>query len=147
MKLEDLTGMLITEHEAMRETLLKIAILLNDGKFEEAYVLEKELESILRQHILDEDSQLLKFIIEVKGRQDAGDSIRVFQEHRRIMKLLAELEDWRRESFQELKGNFDEFSHTLKAHMRSEESLVMPEVLKLLLDQQKESRPALLFSK
>jgi iron-sulfur cluster repair protein YtfE (RIC family) len=146
-KLEELVPLLLSEHEAMSGTIRKIAILLDDGNFEEASEVSLQLRPLLVQHILDEESQVLKFLVEVQGRTLTQQAISVAQEHRKIFNLLGTIEGWKKLSYQELKEDFEQLSSLLVDHMMSEEEKVFPSVLRLLLAQQKESKPALLFNK
>jgi hemerythrin len=146
-KMEDLIPLLLSEHETMRGGVRKIAILLDDGDFDEASVLSLELKPILTQHILDEESQVLKFLIELQGRTASEEQISVIQQHRQISDLLTKIEDWKKLSHDELEGYFGNFASLLEDHMTSEEEKVFPSVLKLLLAQQHESKPSLIFNR
>ena len=62
--------------------------------FDDASNALKGLEPIFRQHIVDEESQVLRLLVEELGVANAEEEIRIFQQHRpihRLMQMVSEL--------------------------------------------------------
>lgn len=78
MDLEALIGVLMEEHRAMAGGLARVRESARLHDFEGASNALKELEPVFRQHIVDEESQILRLLIEELGMAKAEEEIRSF---------------------------------------------------------------------
>ncbi|MDG7016658.1 MAG: hemerythrin domain-containing protein, partial [Nitrososphaerota archaeon] len=92
--MEALVRVLIGEHKAMSEGFRRAKVAADKRDFGAVIRELKELEPVFRQHIADEESQILRLLTQELGVKGAEDEIRVFQQHRpihRLMQAVAEL--------------------------------------------------------
>lgn len=86
IELEELIKLLIKEHFEIKDLLGKLKVFLD-----EMNSTITKLQNILNQHVIDEESRILKEIINKYGKEKADFAIKVFREHRLIHELLSKL--------------------------------------------------------
>ena len=91
----------------------------------------RELESVFRQHIADEEAQILGFLIKQLGVKGAADEIKVFQQHRPIYKLLEEVTELAELSSGELEASQSKLNTLFSEHAQAEEASVFPRAISL----------------
>ena len=96
---------------------------------EEAKEVLAEVEGIFKQHIADEEGQVLRLLIETYGRDGAEEEIRVFRQHRPIYALLQRVQSLSRLPPEELSSRGDELRKLLEDHTLAEERRVFPRAL------------------
>ena len=88
MGLEALVRILEEEHALMKEGLRRAREAAARRDFDALSLALKELDPVFRQHIADEESQILRLLIDRLGVKGATEEIRVFQQHRPIYQLM-----------------------------------------------------------
>lgn len=88
-----------------------------------------ELDRLFRQHIADEEAQVLRILIESYGREGAEDAIMVFRQHRPIYQLMEEVRRFTSLSAEELALKEARLSDMLEGHTKAEEGRVFPKAL------------------
>jgi hemerythrin-like domain-containing protein len=89
----------------------------------------KELDSIFRQHIADEEAQLLRLLIDNLGVKGAEQEIRVFQQHRPIHRLMELISELAAKSAEELGEEQRKLDELFQQHTALEERGVFPKAL------------------
>ncbi len=124
----ELLSVLMEEHVEVKQRMKYLQNAQDKGDYEGMARISRELTEILRQHIIDEESRILRILIGAYGRLGAGKAISVFRQHRPIFKLLQdismatapELRAWLRSELEEL----------LLGHCEVEEKKIFPWALK-----------------
>jgi len=135
MDFESLIRVLAEEHRVMETGLLRMEQAAGRGDFAEVAAALAELEPIFRQHIADEESQILRLLIGELGVTGAEDEIKVFQQHRpihRLMQLIAELAA---KSATELAEDQRQLKELFREHTSMEEQGVFPKALGIYRNQ------------
>lgn len=96
-----------------------------------AMTLER-LDRLFRQHIADEEAQVLRFLIGAYGVKGANEAILVFRQHRPIYLLMTEVKELVSLSPEELASNEAKLKSMLETHARTEETDVFPMALSTL---------------
>jgi len=129
MDFESLIKLLTEEHRVMEAGFVRIKEAATKGDFGGVAAALDELDSVFRQHIADEESQILRLLIGELGVGGAEAEIRVFQQHRpihRLMQLVAELAS---KSSTELADNQSRLNDLFLEHTSLEEEGVFPKAL------------------
>lgn len=129
MDLQDLIATLIEEHRQMNDLVRELRAALSDQERSLAPELISRLVMIFKQHIADEESQILKILIESYGVRGAQDAIDVFRAHRPIYSIMQRLENLADLSHDELNSRQDELRELLSSHTSAEEGSVFPQTL------------------
>ena len=131
MGVESLIGVLVKEHRVMGEMLSGIRESARQRNFQGVADALRRLDSIFRQHIADEESQLLRLLIGELGRAGAEEEIRVFQQHRPIHRLMGDVAILAAKSAAELEKEEERLNALLAEHTALEEARVFPKALRL----------------
>lgn len=126
LTLDALIDVLVKEHSMMREGLRRARVNAARKDFEGVRAELREVDPIFRQHIADEESQILGMLIRRLGVQGAADEIKVFQQHRPIYQLMKRLSELAALSSGELEGKQDELEELFELHTEAEETRVFP---------------------
>lgn len=131
MELDSLLQVLVGEHSAMKDGLSRAREQHQTRDFAALVETLKALDSLFRQHIVDEESTLLRLLIERVGRKGAEEEIRVFQQHAPIYELMKRVAGFASMSVPELKAAQDELEDLFESHAAAEELSVFPRVRSL----------------
>jgi Arc/MetJ-type ribon-helix-helix transcriptional regulator len=126
MEFEELISVLIAEHAEMKRGLAEIKQAVSKGDFPSASRVLRELDRLFRQHIADEEAQVLRLLIDAYGVKGAEDAITVFRQHRPIYDLMEEVKKLASLSPQELASSEDRLKRLLDEHTLAEETRVFP---------------------
>jgi hypothetical protein len=83
-----LIKVLVEEHAVMKDGLRRAKEAARRHDFDAMSRALKELDPVFRQHIADEEAQILRLLIGRFGVKGAADEIKVFQQHRPIYQLM-----------------------------------------------------------
>jgi len=136
MDFESLIRVLVEEHRAMEEGLARVRDAARRDDFRGVSTAMKELDPIFRQHIVDEESQILRLLVGELGVKGAEEEIRVFQQHRPIHRLMEAVSELASKSAPELETEQSKLSSLFMEHTASEERGVFPRALGLSKDRQ-----------
>jgi iron-sulfur cluster repair protein YtfE (RIC family) len=129
MDLTRLISTLIQEHGDVRRRMQDLGGTLMAGNSARAAELLEGLDWDLRQHIIDEEAQVLKHLIRVYGRDGAERDIKTMQQHRSIHRLMEDVGErlpaW---SDADLSW-YVELDSLLREHFKQEETQVFPRAL------------------
>ena len=126
MEFEELISVLIAEHAEMKRSLAEIKQAVSKGDFLSASRVLRELDRLFKQHIADEEAQVLRILIDAYGVKGADDAITVFRQHRPIYDLMEEVKRLASLSSEELASDEDRLRQLLEDHTLAEESRVFP---------------------
>ena len=129
--LEDLIAVLVSEHAIMKEGLRRAKEATERRDFDSVSKALKELDPIFRQHIADEESQILRLLISKLGVKGAAEEIRVFQQHRPIYRLMEKVARLANLPTAELEADQTELNALFDEHTAAEELHVFPRVASL----------------
>jgi hypothetical protein len=135
---ESLIAVLVREHRTMESGLARAKEAAIEHDFAVVSSELKALDPIFKQHIADEESQILRLLIGELGREGAAEEIRVFQQHRpihRLMELISELAS-KRES--ELEGEQTRLNELFLEHTTLEEGGAFPKSLRVFREKHRE---------
>ncbi len=130
--LEPLIKVLVEEHAIMREGLRRAKEAAGRQDFEDLSRALRELDPVFRQHIADEEAQILRFLIEQLGVKGAADEIKVFQQHRPIYQLMKRVTELAAMPAAELQADQVKLKAMFDDHTLAEEQRVFPRALSLL---------------
>jgi hemerythrin-like domain-containing protein len=126
MEFEELIAVLIAEHVEMKRDLADVRQAARKRDFSSASKILVELDRLFKQHIADEEAQVLRILIEVYGVEGADDAIKVFRQHRPIYDLMEEVKRLASLSTEELASNEDRLRQLFEEHTLAEENRVFP---------------------
>jgi hypothetical protein len=92
----------------------------------------KELTEVVctfKQHIADEEGQILSLLLDAYGKEGSEDAVRVFQQHRPIYALLRAVDAFSQLPTEKLSTSGAELARLLDDHTRAEEERVFPRAL------------------
>jgi len=129
LPLNELVALLVSEHAKMKEGVssARARILVKD--FEGAKTALAEVAATFRQHIADEEGQILRLLIEAYGKEGAEEAIRVFRQHRPIYALMQAVEGFSQLKAEELSIREAQLVELLGEHAFTEEKMVFPDAL------------------
>ena len=129
MDFESLIKVLAEEHAVMEAGLARIELSAGRLDFAGVAATLAELDPIFRQHIADEESQILRLLIRELGVTGAEEEIKVFQQHRPIHKLMLIVAELAAKSAGELAGDQRQLNELFLEHASMEERGVFPKAL------------------
>ena len=134
MGIESLVEVLVEEHREMRQGLLRAREAARAGAFEDAGRALKAVDPVFRQHIADEESQILGLLVAKLGVKGAEGEIEVFRQHRPIYELMMRVAELAALSSSELEARQEELEKLFDDHTSLEESRVFPRAKSLSAD-------------
>ena len=132
MSIEELVSVLVSEHGVMKAGLLRAKDAATRHDFQAVGIELRRIDIVFRQHIADEESQILRLLVGRLGKEGAADEIRVFQQHRPIYALMQKLSELAEMSSDELATRQAELDALFEEHTEAEQSRVFPRVLSLM---------------
>lgn len=129
MELEDLISVLVAEHGKMKRDLEAVQQAVSKKEFASASRTLRALDDMFKQHIADEEAQVLRLLIEVYGVKGAEDAIMVFRQHRPIYDLMEEVKKLASLTPEELASSEERLRRLLDEHTFAEESRVFPKAV------------------
>jgi len=127
----ELITVLVSEHAAMRAGLEKAKEAASRHDFRVVGFELRKLDPLFRQHITDEESQVLRLLVGTIGKERAAEEIRVFQQHRPIFALMQKASELATLSSDELEAKQEELSALFEEHALAEQARVFPKALSL----------------
>ena len=129
MEFEELVRVLVVEHARMRAELENVKDSVGRHDFLTAAMALKRLDAVFKQHIADEESQILRLLIETYGTRGAAEEIMVFQQHRPLHQLMEIVEGLASLPPSELESNQTKLRVLFDEHTRREEEGVFPKAV------------------
>jgi hemerythrin-like domain-containing protein len=129
MEFEALVDVLVEEHEVMREGLRRAEDSADRRNYEAVVSIMRKLEPIFRQHIADEEAQILRLLIGELGVKGAEEEIAVFQQHRPIHRLMQIVTELASKSAVELEADQARLDELFSEHTAAEEGSVFPRAM------------------
>ncbi len=129
MEFDELISVLIAEHGKMKSGLADVERAASKKDFDSAARILKSLDGLLRQHIADEEAQVLKLLIDAYGVRGAEDAIVVFRQHRPIYDLMEKVKKLASLPSYELAASEGELRRLFDEHALAEETRVFPKAL------------------
>lgn len=129
MEFEELISVLVAEHVRMSRDLAQVEQAVSKKDFTSASRILKGLDTLFRQHIADEEAQVLRLLIDAYGLKGAEDAILVFRQHRPIYDLMEQVKKLASISTEELASNEDRLKRLFYEHTLAEESRVFPRAI------------------
>ncbi|HMD78882.1 MAG TPA: hemerythrin domain-containing protein [Nitrososphaerales archaeon] len=132
LSIDGLIRTLVEEHDKMRELLRLAKEATDKGDFEAVSRDLKLLDPIFKQHIADEEAQVLRLLIGELGRKGAEEEIRIFQQHRPIYRLMQAVSELASKEAMDLGSEQTKLNALFDDHANAEELLVFPKALACL---------------
>lgn len=129
MEFDDLISTLVAEHGKMKAGLEEVRLAVSRKDFASAAATLRELDSLFKQHIADEEAQVLKLLIDVYGVKGAEDAIMVFRQHRPIYDLMEGVRKLASLPPEELASKEGQLRRLLDEHALAEETRVFPKAV------------------
>lgn len=129
--LEELVRVLVQEHAVMREGLEQARDAARRKDFGAVARTLKEIDPVFRQHIVDEEFEILGLLIRSLGVKGAEKEILVFRQHRPIYALMTKIRELAAAPSGELEARETELEALFSEHARVEESEVFPKATSL----------------
>ena len=129
LNLDELVRVLVKEHQAMKEGLQRVKEAAEARDFTRASQELAKVEEVFRKHIEDEESSVLRTLIEAYGVTGAEEEIRIFQQHRPIYHLMQELTELASMEPDELEEAQVRLVDLMTTHTLAEEAKVFPRAL------------------
>jgi len=126
---EDLISVLISEHAEIKRKLTELKKSTETKDFTHAAAILKDLDQLFRQHIADEEAQVLRILIEAYGVKGAESAIVVFRQHRPIYQLIQEVGKLASLPPGGLAVNEVKLRKLLVEHTQAEETHIFPNAL------------------
>jgi len=115
----------------MKEGLLKMKDATERKDFKELSQILKQLDPVFRQHIADEEAQILRLLVAELGREGAEAEIKVFQQHRPIYRLMRTIAELAPKGADDLETEQAKLGELFEDHASAEEQRVFPRALGL----------------
>lgn len=129
LELPDLLDALMNEHDVVRNLLKELSTLLFENKYLTVANKLEDLNSIINQHIIDEEGKILGFLLDKFGKEKSSQAISIFQQHREIHQLVKKLQEHVLLSREGSARIRDELENIMMRHFVAEESRIFPLVL------------------
>lgn len=140
IEFESLISLLISEHAKMKSDLAEVEQAISKKDFSYAAKILHGLDILFRQHIADEEAQVLRLLIEAYGAKGAEDAIVVFRQHRPIHHIMEEVGKLASLSTEELASSEGRLRLLLEEHTRAEERDVFPRAISTYKDRIEDTR-------
>lgn len=127
--LDALLKVLVEEHAAMMEGLRRTKEAADRKDFEGASRALKQLDPVFRQHIADEEAQVLGLLIGQLGVKGAEEEIKVFRQHRPIYRLMQTVAELASKETADLEAEQAKLNALFDDHTTAEEERVFPKAL------------------
>ncbi len=124
-----LIQVLLDEHREMKAELEMIEVATLARDYPKASEHLRELESIFKRHIEDEEAQVIRLLIGSLGRDGAAEEIKVFQQHRPIYALMKQVSRLSSLAPQELEAEEASLRNLFDDHTAAEEGRAFPRAL------------------
>ena len=131
MEVGKLIEVLVGEHALMRQGMGKAKAAAGARDFEGVRRALQEVDPVFRQHVADEEAQILGLLIEKLGVKGAESEIEVFRQHRPIYELMNKIAKFAEESSAQLEGSQAELDRLFEEHTNLEETNVFPKAIAL----------------
>jgi len=126
---DDLIRVLVAEHNLMKEGLRRAKEAAERNDFEGASRALKQLDRVFRQHIADEEGQIIRLLVGELGVKGAEDEIEVFRQHRPIYRLMQTVAELASKEESELGTEQAKLNDLFHDHATAEEERVFPKAL------------------
>jgi hypothetical protein len=131
LSLDALIAALVEEHGVMRAGLRRSREAMSRNDYQAVKDELQKVDPIFRQHIADEESRVLRFLIQALGVKGAENEIKVFQQHRPIYDLMTRVGELAAMPSGELQKSQDELQALSELHTEVEETEVFPKTAAL----------------
>ena len=125
----DLISVLTSEHAEIQRKLAELKESTETNDFTRAAAILRDLDQLFRQHIADEEAQVLRILIEAYGVKGAESAIVVFRQHRPIYRLIQEVGKLASLPPEGLVMNETKLRALLIEHTQAEETHIFPNAL------------------
>jgi hypothetical protein len=129
LSLDALIRVLVKEHTVMKEGLRRMKEAADRKDFKDVSKALKQLDPVFRQHVADEEAQILRLLVGELGRKGADEEIRVFQQHRPIYRLMQTIAELAPKKAADLEAEQAKLGELFDDHTRAEEQRVFPKAL------------------
>jgi hemerythrin-like domain-containing protein len=129
MEFEELISVLVAEHAEMKKGLAQVKQAISNKDFASASRVLGELDRLFRQHIADEEAQVLRILLDAYGVDGSNEAIIVFRQHRPIYDLMEKIKKLAALPIEELASSEDVLRQLFEEHTLAEESRVFPKAL------------------
>lgn len=136
MELTQLVETLVREHARMREGIAEARSAAAAGDYDAVRRALREVDPVFKQHIADEEAQILGLLVAKLGVEGAQAEIAVFRQHRLIYDLMNKVSELAMQSSSEIEMHQSELDEVFEEHTKLEETQAFPRALTL------ENRPA-----
>ncbi|MDG6908841.1 MAG: hypothetical protein JRN05_01385 [Nitrososphaerota archaeon] len=131
MDVEALLGTLVKEHGVMRGAIGRAKDAAARGDLHAVSAELRGIDPLFRQHVADEEAQILGLLVGELGRERAAEAIRIFQQHRPIYQLMLKVRELASRPSEGLRESEAELAELFELHARAEESAVFPRAASL----------------
>lgn len=125
----------------MKEKLAEIKQSASRRDFSSTAEILGQLDRLFRQHIADEEAQVLRVLIGAYGVIGADEAIRVFRQHRPIYQLMEEVKKFASLSPEELASDETKLKSMLEEHTMAEENRIFPKAISTHRESDDVSKP------
>lgn len=122
---------LVMEHAEMKDGLRRASESAARKDFLSVGRTLKDLDPLFRQHIADEEFEVLGLLIRTLGVKGAEKEILVFRQHRPIYSLMLKVGELAALSSEELEARGAELERLFAEHAKAEEGEVFPKAMSL----------------
>ena len=129
MEFEKLISVLVAEHAEMKKGLAQVRQAISNKDFASASRVLGELDRLFRQHIADEEAQVLRILLDAYGVDGSNEAIIVFRQHRPIYDLMKKIKKLAALPIEELASSEDVLRQLFEEHTLAEESRVFPKAI------------------
>ncbi|MCL4437194.1 MAG: hemerythrin domain-containing protein [Thaumarchaeota archaeon] len=126
---KDLIDVLQNEHREFDKQLRAMDEALTKGDNRKAGKTLLEMNRLFRQHTIDEESRVLKMLIDRYGREGSHNDIETMHEHQTIFSKIEELAGMANLSPNERASKKAELDRLLRQHFDNEEKNIFPKAL------------------
>jgi len=129
MEFEKLISVLVAEHAEMKKGLAQVRQAISNKDFASASRVLGELDRLFRQHIADEEAQVLRILLDAYGVDGSNEAIIVFRQHRPIYDLMEKIKKLAALPIEGLASSEDVLRQLFEEHTLAEESRVFPKAI------------------
>ncbi len=129
---KELIEKLKEEHRELPSLIDDTILTYQVGNLSGAFPILVQIRELLSQHTIDEESIILKIILDKLGKEESEKYVEVMREHVSIMKNVDDAVESTYTGWTETVGLLENLKKITAEHHRKEEEIVFPEVLKLL---------------